>query len=294
MTPIRALDHWLFAPGTPYRMAVVRAGLAVVIVVRVALGPYRALAGQPSSLFRPPPFLAWLHGMPPVSAIAALQIVGVVAGVLAIANRRPALTFPVAWLSLLVLAGLKTSLGKVLHNDVLLLLAAVPFLLAPGEARARREAPDGATPRYGWPVRAAMIVVSVAYFAAGVEKLVHSGVAWVTSDNMRWILYRAASGGRVHDVSVPLVIADRPWLAHVLAGAILCLELGAPLILISRRWQLAFVVLAAGLHLGTWATLGLDYWAWALTVAIVLVDWDAVAKLSLLAPGWSRHAVARD
>ncbi len=275
LSPWRAIDRWLFAPGSARCVAIVRTGLAALIGLRIAVGPYRQLAGQPASLFEPPPFLSWLPSMPSVGVIAALQIVGVVAAVFAVAQRRPAAAFAIAWASLLVLAGLKDSLGKILHNDVLLLLAAVPLLAAPGDARIESERRSA---RDGWSVRAAMIVVAGAYFTAGVEKLVHSGLDWVAGDNMRWILYQAASGGRAHTRTVALFIADRPWLAHVTAAAILGTELVAPLVLVWRRVRPWFVTLAVVLHVGTWLTLGLDYWGWAVTVAVVLFEWDRVGR----------------
>lgn len=265
------VDRWLFGPGTPRALVAVRAGLAAIIGVRIALGPYRGLAGQPSALFRPPPLLSWLPSMPPLWVIVALQLIGFAAAVAAVAGRRVAVTFPIAWVSLLVLAGCKDSLGKVLHNDVLLLLAAVPFLLAPADARW-----DDGTPslRYGWPVRTATVVIAGAYFATAMQKLVHSGPAWVTSDNMRWILYSAASSGRAPTRDVALFIADRAWLAHVAAAGLLGIELLFPIVLVVRRARPTFILAAVALHIGTWLTLGLDYWGWALTVAVVLWDWD--------------------
>lgn len=268
---MKRIDRWLFAPGTGHALVAVRTGLAAVLGLRIAFGPYRALAGQPDALFRPPPFLTWLHGMPSVSVFAALQIVGTLAAVAAVAQRRLRLTFPLAWVSLLVLAGLKGSLGKILHNDLLLLLAAVPFLAAPVEARWRDR---DASPRFGWPVLTAMVVIAGAYFAAAMEKLTHSGIDWVTSDNMRWILYSAAGSGRAPTRSIALFVADRSWLSHVAAGVLLGLELLFPLVLVVRRARPLFIAAVVLLHVGTWLTLGLDYWAWALTVAVVLWDWD--------------------
>ena len=34
-----------------------------------------------------------------------------------------------------------------------------------------------------------MIAIALAYFFAGFQKWRYSGFAWVTSDNLRWILY---------------------------------------------------------------------------------------------------------
>jgi hypothetical protein len=44
------------------------------------------------------------------------------------------------------------------------------------------------------------------------------------------------------------------------------------------RWLRVWYALAAVvLHITTWLLLGLDYWAWAITVPLVLIDWPAVA-----------------
>ena len=131
---------------------------------------------------------------------------------------------------------------------------------------------------YGWPVRSAAVVVAGAYFFAGLAKLVNSGPAWVTSDNMRWILYAAG------DSDFALFIADRPWLAHLAAAGTLALELGFPLVL-WRAWTAwLFVPGAVSLHVAIWLAMGLDYSAQAATVVIVLTNWPAVAD-------WTRRRV---
>jgi hypothetical protein len=270
---LRRLDAWLFGEEAGRRLWVCTTGLAAVMAVRIALGPYRQLADQPAALFRPVPFLRLLPAMPPLWVIVSLQAVGVVAAVLATAGWRRSGTFALAWTCLLVLAGLRGSLGKILHNDVLLLLAAVPFLAAPAVARWDRTR----SARYGWPVRTALVVVAGGYFFAGLAKLRFSGLAWVTGDNMRFILYDGARGGRAPSPSIALFVADRAWLAHVVAGALLALELTFPAVLVWPRARPTFAAGAAAVHVGTWLTLGLDYWAWIATVVIVLVDWDALA-----------------
>lgn len=266
LVAVRRIDAALTAPGPAHHLAVVRTGLAVVIALRLATGPYAQLAGQPSALFRPPDVVAWLPAMPPLVVLVGLQVVGTVAAIAAAAGRRATATLTVAWACLLVLAGLRGSLGKILHNDVLLLLAAVPVVLAPAGARWGDQRPSS---RWGWPVRAALAVVAGVYIACAVQKLRHTGITWVTGDTMRWILYSAAAGTRAPTKAAALFIADRAWLAHLTAAGLLAVELAAPVLLAIRRTRPLFVVLAVLLHLGTWLTLGLDYWGWALTVAVV-------------------------
>jgi hypothetical protein len=54
-------------------------------------------------------------------------------------------------------------------------------------------------------------------------------------------------------------------------------ELGFPLLLVRRRTRPALVVAAFAFHGATWLTLGLDYWKYALVVALLLVDWRPLA-----------------
>lgn len=270
MSAARGLDRWLFAEAAAHRVAVVRAGLAVIIGLRVATGPYRSLGGQPAALFDPPTLLAWLPQMPGRPALVTLQVVGAVTAAAAALRWRPRATFAVAWACLLVLAGLKGSLGKILHNDVLLLLAAAPMLGAPPEARPGDRTRSA---RFGWPAELAVVVVAVGYFTSGVQKLVHSGLDWVTGDNMRWVMYQAAEQALAPTDAVARAVAGRPWLATAVAGSILAFELSAPLVLFARRTRPWFAGVAVLLHAGTWLTLGLDYWAWALTAIVVLPEW---------------------
>jgi hypothetical protein len=258
-----AVDRWLFAPLAARHVRCVRTILALLIATRLLLTPFRALADVPDGLFLPVSGLVPFRSPPSVGVIVAVQLVGATAALLAAAGRRPRLTMPVAWLALLALAGLRSSLGKILHNDVLLLLAALPFLAAPDA--------DVDEPVSGWPVRTAMVMIALTYWYIGAQKLVHSGVAWVTSDNMRWILYGAAADGRALSPEPALFIADRPWLATATAAFLLGMELVFPIALVVRRTRPVVVAAALLLHTGTWVLLGLDYWLWAAVVAVVFL-----------------------
>ena len=242
--------------------------------LQMAFFPWSQLAELPPSLFRPVPLLWFLDAMPPAPVILAVQALGVAAAVLATIGWRRPLTFALAWLPYLVLAALRASRGKIQHNDLLLVIAAVPFLLAP-PTRWLHRASAAPSPRWGWPGRVALTVVAGAYFFSGLRKLLTSGLAWVASDNMRWILY-AGADGKAKVPEAALFIADRPWLAHLAAAGIMAFELGFPVLMLLRRTRPALVVLAFVFHGGTWITLGLDYWSNAFVVALLLVDWQTV------------------
>ena len=270
---VAAFERWLFAPGAAGRVRTMRLLLAALIALRLATGPYRGLAGQPAALFRPVWFLAWMEQMPPLEVLATIQVVGVVAAVLAVAGWRERGTFLASWCSLLVLAALHGSRGKVQHNDLPLLLVAGVFAAAPVGLRVldgRRSA------AWGWPVRASLLLITGIYFLTGYQKLVASGPAWVLSDNLRNVMYGARFNGHAPTDQLSLFIAERPLLAQLVALGTLAVELGAVAALVRPRLRPWYLVAVGTLHAGIYVTHGLDYSMWVGTAAIVLVDWHAL------------------
>ena len=272
-----AVNRFLFGAESPRRYAIVATGLTVLLGLRVALGPYRRLADVPAAVFRPVWFLSFLDGMPSAATIVALQVVGALAAVAALASPRARrLGFATAWLSLLVLGGLRGSRGKILHNDVLLLLVCVPFLLGPVVRRWNDRRPSLT---HGWPVRTALAVTAGTYFFCGLAKVTHSGLAWVSSDNVANVFRIGAISGRpwFPGVAQRLVPAG-----HVIAGCTLALELSFLVVLVWPRVRPLYAAGAVALHVGTWLVLGIDYWAWVGVALLVLVDWSDLRR---------RHAV---
>ena len=272
-TPFAAADSWLFTPGSAHALACARIVLASLLGIRIAFGPYRGLADQPAALFHPPPFLTWLDGVPSTWVLVTLQVIGTVAAGAAVVGWRARGSFRVAWGALLVLAGLRGSFGKILHNDVLLVLAAIPFLVAPLDARLgdRRR-----SPAWGFALRASAVVVAAAYVFCGLQKLRHTGISWVTSDNMRWIMDGAARSARSPAPDLARDIADTPWLATSLAAGLLAFELTFWLCVPLRQLRVVALAAAAALHAGTALLLGLDYWSWIVVDVAVLANWDAI------------------
>lgn len=273
---MRRVERFLFPAATAERLAALRIGLCAILAGRLAFGPYTELADQPPELFRPISFMELLPAMPSKTVVVVIQVLGVLAAVLATLGLRTRLALPVAWACAIFLNGMLTSTGKVVHNDLVLLLCLVPLLAAPSadawslDARWAGRIRSGPSRLYGWPLRTAAIVVAGAYFFAGLAKLVNSGPAWVTSDNLRWALY--ASG----DSDLALFLADRPWLAHALAAGTLLLELGFPLVLLWPATAWVFVPGVVLLHLGIWVAMGLDYSAQAATAVVVFTNWPLV------------------
>jgi len=276
VSAVRAwLDRTLWGPETGQRLLLVHTGLAVLIGLRVALGPYRHLAGTPDALVDPVAVLFWLPSMPPAAVIVGLQVLGTAAAVAAAARWRTRLTFAVAWACYLVLAGLRGSRGKVLHNDLLLLWVAAPFLLAPLEAAWHDRRPSRAN---GWPLRVATVLTVLIYFFAGYHKLRRSGLDWAVGDNMHFVVLWGPSIGQPGWQAFADWVVDRAWAAKLAGIGILGLELGFPLALVWRRLLPWFAAVAVALHAGTYLLLGLDYWAWMLAVPLLLVDWTGIRR----------------
>ena len=277
---MRRVERWIFTAGSAQRLAVLRIGLCAVLTLRLTRGIFLDLSGQPDALFEPRSFMNLLGSQPSYGVVVMLQVTGIVAGVCAMIGLYARTTLPVAWGAGVFLNAMVTSNGKIMHNDVMLLLALIPLLAAPVsdawslDAHRRGTRPASGV-RYGWPVRTAMIAVTGGYFFTGLAKVIHSGPAWFTSDNLRWVLYISSdSQGTPNDIA--LFVADRAWLAHLLAFGALALEVSFPLALIKPRLAMGYAFGAAGLHAGIWLAMRLDYAVWAATALIVLVDWPAV------------------
>jgi hypothetical protein len=272
-----ALDDALWGPETAARLLVVYVGLAALIGVRVAAGSYRQLADTPRALVDPAPFLGFLDTMPSAGVFVAIQVVGAVAAAVTVVNalgrRRPQAAFAVAWLCYLVLAGLRGSRGKVLHNDLLLLWVSAPFLLAPTVRDVRDKV---ARRRWGWPIRVAIVITALIYFFAGYHKLRRSGLDWAYSENMRFVALWGPSIGAPGWPGLARWVGENAWVARASGVFILGFELTFPVVVFVRWTRVLYAAAAVFLHATTWLLLGLDYWAWAITVPLVLVDWPAV------------------
>lgn len=293
-TWVRRLDTALLAPGSAGRLRAVHTAVALVLGLRLATRDWSQIADRPAVLTEHAFAVAWLPASVPPVALTAVQVLGLCGVLLVVARYRARLGFVVAWIALTVLAGLWGSSGKVMHNDVLLLTVGFVLLFA--------SVPDRRTPdaeravRWGWPPRAALAVLATVYFLTGAQKLRHSGLGWVFSDNMSWVLRQGSSpfGGDLTGA-----VADQVWLTQLLAGGALCLELAAPLLLAVRQTRILYAAAVLAMHTSIWAFLGLDYWAWVLTVAAVAVPTGWTAARTAVAgrlrrpPGGGRRSSRR-
>jgi len=260
---VHGLDARLVAPGPAWRARWVHACVAAVIGLRLLTRDWTLVAERPSALRIHDTLVGWVPDLP-AGALVALQVVGVVAAILAIGRVRPRLTFALAWAAYVVLAGLWGSSGKFMHNDVLTVTVATVLLFSAPPGRDVRRGDRRV--RWGWPPRVALAVVGVVYLLTGVQKLRHSGPGWALGENMAWVLRQGTSP--LGD-GFSLGLANLPALPQLLATGAICLELLAPVLLLVAWTRPLFALAVAVMHTSIWACLGLDYWGWVLTVAAV-------------------------
>jgi hypothetical protein len=278
----RRVDRWIFQPGSARRLAAVRIGMCVLLAGRLSRPFYLQLAGQPRVLFRPISFMHLFPSLPPRGVVLTIEIVAFVAALLGATGLFARAALPVAWLGALFLDGMWTSVGQPMHNETLLTLGMFPLLFARTAdawsvpAWWKRRPRHERSVAYGWPLRAAMIVIAGGYFFSGFYKLIFSGPAWALGDNLRWVMY-GISDQNARPIGPAIFLAAHPLLTHIVAVAALLTELAFPLVLWKPRAGWILVPAVVLMHLGIGLTMHLDYSVWALTAVIVFVPWDDVA-----------------
>jgi vitamin K-dependent gamma-carboxylase-like protein len=202
------------------------------------------------------------------------------------------------------LLGLPHNFGQTYHFDALLVFAMLAMAVAPsGDGwsldgllrtwRRREIAPPSASGLYGWPIRFVWVAMSLVFCAAGLSKLRHSGLAWITSDTMAIVLTRAHY--HVSDAdpigSLGLAIARSPLVSRILAALTIVIETAFPLALISRRARSVLVPSAALMLLGIRVLMGPTFGVF-LVCTLFWVPWERIGlQIRRRAATWSRRTI---
>lgn len=275
-----------FAAAEPTDLGAARALFYCGVLVMYAREDFSSWGDVSRAFWMPMPVFELL-GLEPLAAanlqwIEVIWRISLVTSAIGLFSRVSMITAALLGFYLL---GLPHNFGHVYHFDATLVL--IGFILACSRAgdgfsidayRQRREtpAPSG---EYTWPIRMAWVAIALVFFAAGVAKFRYGGLEWIWSNNMSILLMQSAYHTSDADpiTGLGLWIAQRPWLASVLAGFSAVVEIAYPLALFNRtaRWVLvpsAFMMLV-GIRLLMGPTFG-----GFLVVNVFWVPWKALLE----------------
>lgn len=274
MTLAGRLDGWLRPEAPPERLALARilvGGFATVYL----LSRFRYFADL-SSLSRAqfsPVGLCNLLGAPlPPALTWTLATLAVLAGITFTVGARHRLIGPIFFVLFLWVTTYRSSWGKILHTENLLVWHLLLVVLGPSSDAlsldARRASPplDPTRPdharAYGFVLRAMTVVTALTYFIAGVTKLRHGGGAWLSGEALGdWLAFDALRKIELGSTASPLgpLLAQSPLALRALALLTLTVELGAPLALLHKRALRIWTLLAWGFHMGILAAMAIVF-----------------------------------
>jgi len=184
------------------------------------------------------------------------------------------------------LASLPHNFGKTYHFTICIPFILIALWAAPCSdalsfdrliAKRKHRVPTAASGAYRWPVRFVWLLFAILFFAAGLSKLRHGGLAWMSDENMSNIL-RTVHYGSSPPLDWGLAIADVPWLSQSFAIATVCFELFAPLALVSRLARVIIVPGLFGMLIGFYLLLGILPFAF-FAMFVFWVPWDSVGAM---------------
>lgn len=274
---MRSIPTWLRVEN-PTGLSLLRIVVAALVGTSPEVLGTMAHEARVAALRTPPEGLGWASDhlpMNPTVVDAARSIAGIAAlfGLLGLFSRA---AFAVLAASSFYLFALSELVGAVRHNMHLVwftaLLAASPCGASLSIDALRRRSPvdERDVTISVWFARSLLAIV---YFFPGYFKLREAGLAWALSDNLRNQMYFKW----YQNAWLPAFRIDlHPAAVHAGALGVLSLELGFPLLVLSRRGRLVAALGGLGFHLfaDAFMRLGFSSLWWCY---VVLIDWRPVA-----------------
>lgn len=250
------IDSWIFSAAPPERLAVFRIllGLFATGYLVARLPEFLAVAGWTNG-FEPVGVLWFMTGPLPSAAYTSLVLLTVALGVGFASGIGFRYFGPTFAISLLIVATYRSSWGRLLYFDNLLVIHCLIIgfsAAADAQPLPRQRTASSPDVRYGWPLRLCALVTIITYVLAGVAKIRIGGVAWLQGESLQnHIAFSAARLKVLGSDPSPLArrLMDNTWLLTPVATAVVILELAAPLSLI-RRVRSIWVGAAWLMHLG--------------------------------------------
>jgi len=297
--------RWWFAPAAPVNLAVCRIVFFAAMLMYYLPRDVSAWANV-SSVFWDPiwifdgrlrlPLLSAGHPVLSARTLDVIQVAWKIALALSCVGFLTRVSTAVSFVLGLYVIGLPTNFGHASHQfPILVFVMGILALSRCGDAWSvdawlRRSHPDtggagrtAVSGEYTWPLRMVWVVMSLAFFAAGVSKLRHGGLAWITSDTLALnLIVNNYFSNTTEDplTTWVLYVAQHRGLCHLLAAMTMILELGFPIALVSRTARRIAVPGAIAMLLGIRVLLGPAFELFALCY-VFWVPWDRVAAAAL-------------
>ena len=303
----RFLDQYWFGEGSYRDLAIAR----IVIIGGHLLFFYPPLSRQIDRAQAPPDTFSALPALkvlllplgewgirPDPTLIHAVWIVGILAGIAALAGKYTRLSlFTHAAATTLILAHY-LSYGTVHHTRSLLVIALWALAFSPAGrvwsvddltqrvsdavARGRflRGAPERAFgPMARWPLLLIQWTLALAYFSAGMSKLIYGGLDWFRPSTLTFYLTQDAVR---QDAPFGLMLTGFPEFLTAIAVGTVVFELLFFLAVIVPRTAWLFVLMGCGMHVGILLTMGAPFLTWSLLYVAFLPSLRATVQSSTL------------
>ena len=239
-------NGYLFGPGDARDLAVARILACAVFFESFFRRDYAAW-GTPPDFFWQPIAAFRMLGLSQASpeVLAVLGVVWKTSLLLGLVGLFTRVSLGVACVLGFYLVGLPHNFGKIDHGDTIVPLVLIVLACSRcGDAlsidrwwatrRTGTTEPPAPSGSYRWPVRCVWLLAGLVFSAAGIAKLRNGGLAWITSDSMRFILLKHHYAGYTPWTKIGLSIAATPWLYKPMAAAAVIAETGAILGCVSR------------------------------------------------------------
>ncbi len=250
----------------PTRLAALRILVGAFALVYLAIRlPHLSTFDFDVSGFRPTGVVSLLTAPLAAPLPALLAGLALALGLAFLLGWRFRATGPLFAAALLWVTSYRNSWGMIFHTENLMVMHVIVVGLGASadawslDARRRLKRglpPPTDDPRYGWPLRLAAAITVGTYVLAGVAKLRHSGLDWVSSDILRnYVAYDNVRKIELGDNYSRLgaALSSHPALFPPLAGISLAVEIFAPLAFLGKRVAIVWSLLAWGFHLGVLA-----------------------------------------
>jgi hypothetical protein len=140
-----------------------------------------------------------------------------------------------------------------------------------------RISPPGSIGASGLARALVMLCVVFVMLNAGLSKLLDAGPSWITGETLRQYMAQMAGDGGPKESWLRDLMVANPALCFGAALFTFVIELGAPMLLFSKRVRLPYVLAAWGFHLGIMAVMVPKYLP-QMVCYLLLIDFGAIFR----------------